>query len=143
MNNEENTAISYNIEEISHSNDISKNTLDNLINSLENAKKITEQDSNNLNIFLNEYQDSYILNNYELYQKYDKYTLKELYLICDYYGFAKDLKKLKLNKLEIINYLIEFECDYINCEIVFKRQNLWFYMNELKNDKFMKKYIIC
>jgi hypothetical protein len=46
------------------------------------------------------------------------------------------------NKNEIINFLVVFESDPNNFEIVIKRQNIWFYMNEIKSDKFMKKYVI-
>jgi len=70
------------------------------------------------------------------------YTLKELFLICDYYGITKEMKTNKYNKEEIITFLILFENNSENEEIVCKRQNMWFYMNELKNDKFMKKYIL-
>jgi hypothetical protein len=63
-------------------------------------------------------------------------------MICDYYGIAKELKANKYNKDLIIQYLVEYEINPINNDIVFKRQNMWFYINELKNDKFMKKYIL-
>lgn len=72
----------------------------------------------------------------------ENYTVKELLLICEYYGFAKDLKNNKYNKEQIINFLVTFEADINNSDIVFKRQNMWFYINELKNDKFMKKFVI-
>ena len=72
----------------------------------------------------------------------ENYTVKELLLICEYYGFAKDLKNNKLNKEQIIDFLVSFETNENNSEIVFKRQNMWFYMNELKNDKFMKKFVL-
>ena len=69
------------------------------------------------------------------------YTVKDLMLICEYYGIAKELKTNKCNKEEIIICLVFFENNHLNEDIVFKRQNMWFYINELKNDKFMKKYI--
>ena len=72
---------------------------------------------------------------------YKTLTLKELLLICEYYGFAKNLKSNKLNKDEIIQVLIDFENNNNNYQIVKKRENLWFYINELKDDKFMKKYV--
>ena len=37
------------------------------------------------------------------------YTLKEILLICEYYGFTKDLKSNKYNKEEIIQLLVDFE----------------------------------
>jgi len=72
----------------------------------------------------------------------ENYTVKELLLICEYYGFAKDLKNNKYNKEQIIDFLVTFESDINNSDIVFKRQNMWFYINELKNDKFMKKFVL-
>jgi hypothetical protein len=72
----------------------------------------------------------------------ENYTVKELLLICEYYGFAKDVKSNKFNKEEIIHFLVEFEKNSNNSDIVFRRQNMWFYINELKNDKFMKKYVL-
>jgi hypothetical protein len=73
---------------------------------------------------------------------HENYTVKELLLICDYYGFAKELKNNKCNKDQIIEILVSFESDLNNSDIVFKRQNMWFYMSELKNDKFMKKFLL-
>jgi hypothetical protein len=72
----------------------------------------------------------------------ENFTIKDLLLICEYYGIAKDLKVQKCVKDIIIQVLTNFESDFENYEIVCKRKNLWFYINELKNDKFMKKYII-
>ena len=72
----------------------------------------------------------------------DNFTIKELFLICDYYGISKELKTNKCTKDLIVQFLVEFETNPDNNDIVFKRQNMWFYMNELKNDKFMKKYVV-
>jgi hypothetical protein len=74
---------------------------------------------------------------------YSNNTIKELLLICDYYGITKELKLNKCTKTQIINILTDFELLSSNKDIVFKRKNMWFYINELKNDKFMKKYILC
>jgi hypothetical protein len=71
----------------------------------------------------------------------ENFTVKELLLICEYYGFSKDLKNNKFNKEQIIEYLVSFESDPTNTDIVFRRQNMWCYINELKNDKFMKKFV--
>lgn len=73
---------------------------------------------------------------------HENYTVKELMLICEYYGFAKDIKANKFNKEQLIDYLVSFETDIANADIVFRRQNMWFYINELKNDKFMKKFVL-
>lgn len=69
------------------------------------------------------------------------YNVKQLLQICDYYGIAKTMRQQKCNKDEIIMMLVDFEASEENCEIVTKRQLLWYYVNELKNDSFMKKYI--
>ena len=69
-------------------------------------------------------------------------TVKELLLICDYYGFAKELKANKCNKGQIIQILVDFEINPLNSDIVYKRRTVWFYANELKNDKFMKKFVL-
>ena len=72
----------------------------------------------------------------------DNYTVKELLLICDYYSISKELKLFKCNKEKIIQSLVEFETFQSNNDIVLKRKQLWFYINELKNDKIMKKFVI-
>lgn len=77
------------------------------------------------------------IKNYEL-----NYTVKQLSFICEYYNLLKNIKINKLKKQDIIEQIILFEYSQENCEIVVKRKELWFYMNELKNDKIMKKYII-
>jgi hypothetical protein len=70
------------------------------------------------------------------------YTVKELLIICDFYNIAKELKSKKANKDNIISAIQIYENDPKNYESVAKRHNFWFYMNELKNDKFMKKFIL-
>ena len=70
------------------------------------------------------------------------FTIKQLMVICEYYGLSKMLKSNKNNKEYIVNALVLFEKDYANQDIVFRRRNMWYFMAELKNDKFMKKYII-
>jgi len=69
---------------------------------------------------------------------HENFTIKELLVICDYYG----LKVNKCKKDTIVQILTHFETNYENDEIVSKRKTLWFYINELKNDKFMKKYLL-
>jgi hypothetical protein len=72
----------------------------------------------------------------------ENFTVKELLLICEYYGISKELKSNKCNKEIIINFLVDFESNCMNTQIVLKRQRMWMYINELKNDKFMKKYVL-
>lgn len=70
------------------------------------------------------------------------FNVKQLMLICEYYCISKDLKSNRCNKNEIIHFLVNFENEPNNKYIVSKRRNLWFYINEIKNDKFMKKYVL-
>ena len=72
----------------------------------------------------------------------ENYTVKELVLICDYYGFSKEIKANKLTKDMLIQCLVDYELDPTNSVIVEKRRNMWFFINELKNDKFMKKFVL-
>ena len=74
-------------------------------------------------------------------------TVKQLLLICQYYGIeyygtSKDIRINKCNKSDVLNTLIIYENNIENQERVNKRKQLWHYINELKNDKFMKKYIL-
>lgn len=73
--------------------------------------------------------------NYDL-----NYTSLRLCQICDYYGIKTNKRAGK--KCEIIQLLVSFETNQSNYEIVARRKQLWNYINELKNDKFMKKYIL-
>jgi len=109
-----------------------------------------ENNTNELNFDLNELLnqiDESKITDHDLVVPYiinyhENYTIKELMIICEYYGIAKEIKANKCNKDIIIQILVDFETNSENSDIVFKRQNMWFYISELKNDKFMKKYIL-
>jgi hypothetical protein len=123
--NEQNIAISYYIEEIENQEKENKEiNIEEFMSELEN----------------NEFNDDLAVP--KMINYHENYTVKELLLICDYYGFAKELKTNKCNKDQIIEILVSFESDLNNSDIVFKRQNMWFFINELKNDKFMKKFLL-
>jgi hypothetical protein len=122
--NEDKINITFFLDENSESNlDDSEFNIDDILKEIENSE-------------LHEIKIPQIINYHE------NFTVKELIIICDYYGFAKEIKNNKYNKEEIIHFLVEFENNPMNNLIVSKRQNLWFYINELKNDKFMKKYVL-
>ena len=121
--NEQNLAISYYIEEIENQ----------------------EKEGINVEEFMAEIENNELdddLTVPKMINYHENFTVKELLLICDYYGFSKELKTNKCNKDQIIGILVSFESDLNNSDIVFKRQNMWFFINELKNDKFMKKYLL-
>lgn len=65
------------------------------------------------------------------------YTVKALQLIAQYYNITGRLKKDKL-----ITKIVEYELDSQNSAIVLRRKQLWFYVNEIKTDKCLKKYIL-
>ena len=70
------------------------------------------------------------------------YTVKQLLQICEYYNISKEIRMTKCNKDEIINIIVLFEHNPVNYDIICRRKQMWFYINELKNDKFMKKYVL-
>jgi hypothetical protein len=106
------------------------------------SKDIDENDINisSISIENSENNNDFIVFDYLNYSK--NYTVKELMLICEFYNIAKELKTKKANKETIINEIQIYESDSANYEIVAKRHNFWFYMKELKNDKFMRKYVV-
>jgi hypothetical protein len=114
---------------------------ENIVISMDTSTEVKKDvfDMNNLNDVFGpeEVVDTtmYVLN-YNL-----NFNVKQLLQICDYYGIAKTMRQQKCNKDEIIMMLVDFEASEENSEIVTRRQLLWYYVNELKNDSFMKKYI--
>jgi len=69
----------------------------------------------------------------------------ELKKIIEYYNVHDENFTYKLNKKrkeEIINIILYYEKDIDNSDIVYRRKILWFYLKELKSDKYLSKYII-
>ena len=122
---------------------LENNIENNIENNLENNK---DDEIDNLSDLLNEINNHDFINEeiFEVmcYEYKINYTVKELLLICDYYGIAKEMKNNKYNKEEIINVLVQFENNPINNDIFMRRQSMWYYIDKLKNDKFMKKYVL-
>ena len=69
------------------------------------------------------------------------FTVKQLSMICDYYGILKGMKGKNKNKNDLIEAIVSFENDSSNSIIVLRRKKLWFYLEELKRDSFLKKFI--
>ena len=69
---------------------------------------------------------------------YNDNSIKELTLICDYYNI--NISKMK--KKEIVNEINNFEYNLQNQFLVKERKRLWFYIETLKNDKYMKKFVL-
>jgi len=71
----------------------------------------------------------------------ENYTTKQLLQICEYYGLIKEIRNAKGKRLDVIGALVMFESNSENGAKVYRRKQLWHYMNELKSDKFMKKFV--
>ena len=52
------------------------------------------------------------------------------------------LSKRKKRKDELIQDIILFEQEPDNIEIVYRRKKLWVYMQEIKDDKYLRKFLI-
>ena len=72
----------------------------------------------------------------------ENYTINQLYQICEYYGITKEMKLNRYKKDEVIAVLVKYENLIEKTEIVLKRKQMWHHITELKNDKFMKKYVL-
>ena len=85
------------------------------------------------------------------------YKITDLSKIAEYYSIsltklndiensnanAKSKKKnVKKKKDELIKDIVEFEEDELNTNVVNRRKELWFYIDELKSDKYLQKHII-
>lgn len=104
---------------------------------------ITEKDINNTNNYqINIDSNNYQIDNTEIISQeinYDlNYPLKYINNIMDYY----EIKKSKLNKKQMIQKIVEYECNPENYFSVFERKRLFDNYIELKNNKFFSKFII-
>ena len=66
------------------------------------------------------------------------YLKKDLERIADYYEISKRKKK----KDQLVEDIVIFEKDPANIEIVFRRKKLWSYVQEIKDDKYLSKFLI-
>ena len=66
------------------------------------------------------------------------YTLKQLEHILGYY----DIQKKKMNKIEIIETIVQIENNIENKNIITKRKEMFNYAELLKKDKYFGKYIM-
>ena len=66
------------------------------------------------------------------------YTLPMLHHICGYYNLSYS----RVKKNDLIAMLVEFEQNSENINMVQERKRLWYYMQELKANKYLSKYII-
>ena len=72
-------------------------------------------------------------------QTYLENTVKQLLVICEYYGLTK---VGKMKKEDLVYQIVSFEHNYENIAVVMRRKELWHYMEQLKNDKIMKRFVL-
>tara|TARA_B100001758_G_scaffold192853_1_gene170054 strand:+ start:4799 stop:5206 length:408 start_codon:yes stop_codon:yes gene_type:complete len=107
-------------------------TFDELENFIEEKEK-------EMNTSCEEYDDNYSEMFFLLEQEYNEnYTKKELELIAGYY----EISKRKKRKLDLIQEIIIFEQNDLNYDIVEKRKLHWFYLEQLREDPYLKQFII-
>ena len=112
-----------------------------LINEFEQMQSNT---SNSANLY-NEDDIMSEMQNYEL-----NFTIKQLLIICEYYAQSKQekagefcgSKTRTMKKNELISLIMMFERNIDNIEVVMKRKELWYYLDSLKADKIMKKFVL-
>ena len=97
-------------------------------------KKVMETDTDIIENINDPSMQTFIILTYE-YQEYKK---KELEMIADYYNISKRKKR----KDELIQDVIIFELDPNNIDITQRRKTLWFYIEEIKTDNYLRKYLI-
>ena len=66
------------------------------------------------------------------------HTKKDLVKIAEYY----EISIRKKNKADLISEIVIFETAIENAAIVERRRELWFYINEISEDKYLSKYLI-
>lgn len=66
------------------------------------------------------------------------YTKKQLDRICDYYSISKRKKK----KHQLVEEIVQFEKNTDNLTIVYQRKKLWGYIEEIKSDTYLRKFLI-
>ena len=102
--------------------------------------KVNTESEKKEQFYMENMWDDHLANEFMTQQFYydENFTMKELYHIANYY----DISKRKKKKAELIDDIIAFELDDENKEIVETRKRLWFYLNEIKNDNYLSKFII-
>ena len=101
-------------------------------------EKINNKNNKNIN-----YNDLLVLVNNDLnigfkIHNREIFLKKELEKIAGYYEISTRKKK----KDHLIDDIIEFEINEDNFDITERRKLLWQYIEEIKNDRYLKKFLI-
>jgi hypothetical protein len=72
------------------------------------------------------------------------FSMKELMKIAEYYDITMSVDDTNVSnfKEDLISEIIMYEKNPDNLEMVFKRKKLWSYIKEIKEDKYLSKYLI-
>ena len=65
------------------------------------------------------------------------YTMKQLKHIAGYYGM-----KCKSKKSDMIQDIVAYETDTVNCDTVNRRKRMFHYMTALKTDEYFKSFVL-
>lgn len=124
--------LKYSLFEEESSNDYNQTTYDDIIQQVEEEERKHSNDSPTFGeVTLDD------ITAMEL--EYDmNYTKKDLIKIAEYY----EIGIRKKNKSELISEIVIFETQSENSSIVERRKEMWFYINEIREDKYLSKYLI-
>lgn len=85
------------------------------------------------------YENNQLDKIYSMQIEYDEnYIKKDIELIADYYKLSKRKKR----KMELIQDIVLFEINPSNESIVQKRKLMWFYISEIEEDSYLRKFLI-
>ena len=97
----------------------------------EAVEKLPSNSNDDISMMINDYVAQ------ELHYN-ENFTVKQLNKIAEYYEISKRKKK----KCQLIEEIVLFENSPDNHEIVSRRVMLWEYLEEIKKDKYLSKFLI-
>jgi hypothetical protein len=121
--------IQYKIKEVENNDNIDKSMENEILSIVNNQLK-------NIHIVDKDNEFDKILSLQMYYE--ENYNKNHLIRISQYYNISTRKKK----KIDLIQDIVLFENDPTNYDIVSKRKLMWYYISELKEDRFFKKFII-
>ncbi len=122
-----NTIINYSIKDkIKNTDDFS---YDDLLQDVNSHEKIINKDD------MDEFSNDYTV--LSIHYK-ENFVKKELERIAGYY----EISKRKKRKDDLVNDIVLFEINIENTYIVERRKELWMYMEEIKSDSYLNKFLV-
>lgn len=122
-----NTIINYSIKDkIKNTDDFS---YDDLLQDVNSHEKIINKDE------MDEFSNDYTV--LSIHYK-ENFVKKELERIAGYY----EISKRKKRKDDLVNDIVLFEINIENTYIVERRKELWMYMEEIKSDSYLNKFLV-